>query len=95
MQFYTAVKISELAFEDSSKVKALFPIRVDDLQKGAAFHFTKYAAFFDPPPHKAAEDRKELGRGGNFGADVRPFLVKKSFSPFPSSHLPLSRIKPK
>ena len=25
--------------------KALFPIRVDNLQQGAAFHFTKYAAF--------------------------------------------------
>ena len=40
-------------------------------------------AFFDPPPHKAAEDRKGLwvggGEGKNFGADVRPFLVKRSF----------------
>ena len=26
-------------------LKALFPIRVDNLQQGAASHFTKYAAF--------------------------------------------------
>ena len=26
---------------------ALFPVRVDNLQQGAAFHFTKYAAFFE------------------------------------------------
>ena len=27
--------------------EALFPIRVDNLQQGAAFHFTKYPAFFE------------------------------------------------
>ena len=26
---------------------ALFPIWVDNLQQGAAFHFTKYPAFFE------------------------------------------------
>ena len=62
---------------------ALFPIRVDNLQQGAAFHFTKYAAFFE-------KWRGVRGEEKNFGADVRLFHVKKSFSPFPGSHLPLS-----
>ena len=31
-----------------------------------------------------------FGEGENFGADVRLFLVKKSFSLLPGSHLPLS-----
>ena len=65
-------------------------MRVDNLQQGAAFHFTKYAAFFDPPPHKAAEDRKGLGggEGKNFDADVSAFSREKKFfsSPrFPST----------
>ena len=64
-------------------LKALFPIRVDNLQQGAAFHFIKYAAFFE-------KWRGVRGEEKNFGADVRLFHVKKSFSPFPGSHLPLS-----
>ena len=64
-------------------LKALFPIRVDNLQQGAAFHFTKYAAFFE-------KWRGVRGEEKNFGADVRLFLVKKSFSLLPGSHLPLS-----
>ena len=53
--------------------KALFHIRVDNLQQGAAFHFTKYAAFFDPPPHKATEDRKGLGGRGEEKTSVPTF----------------------
>ena len=45
-------------------LKALFPIRGDNLQQGAAFHFTKHAAFF------------EKWRGGR-GEEKNFFHVKK------------------
>ena len=54
--------------------QALFPAQAGNCPWGGSE--PKYAAFFDPPPHKAAEDRKglELGEGETF----------------PKSHLPLS-----
>ena len=71
------------------KIKVLFHIWVDNYRYSAEPFFTKYAAFLDPPPHKAAEDRKGLGdgEGKNFDADVSAFSREKKFfsSPlFPS-----------
>ena len=46
--------------------KALFPVRGDNLQQGAAFHFTKYAAFFEKWRGVRGEEKNFFSREKKF-----------------------------
>ncbi|MBR2911967.1 MAG: hypothetical protein IKC05_10175, partial [Lentisphaeria bacterium] len=65
-------------------------VRVDNLQQKAAFHFAKYAAFFEKRIRLRTRLRGTRRKQKYTGADIPAFSREKSFSPFPGSPLPLS-----